>query len=205
MLAGGQIGSDPVRPLRIEGGVLSGLGTIAGNLSNGGTITPGTADTPTGTINVWGDYTQSSGGALQIDFDANIANDLLHVTGAVQLDGHLMMNALPGTVPPTIGTLVVLSNGGTDAIGGAFANSVVTVGDEPFEIIYNGGDGNDVALQPLNHAPVASAGGPYEIDEGSGVALDASGSFDPDGGTLDYQWDLNEDGTYGDAVARTPF
>jgi hypothetical protein len=39
-----------------------------------------------------------------------------------------------------------------------------------------------------NAPPVADAGGPYEVDEGSAVVLDGTGSFDPDGLPLTYLW-----------------
>ncbi len=48
-------------------------------------------------------------------------------------------------------------------------------------------------------APVANAGGPYTVAKGSGVTLDASGSFDADFPN-DYfrtvAWDLNNDGLF---------
>jgi len=45
-----------------------------------------------------------------------------------------------------------------------------------------------------NRAPVANAGGPYYVDEGELVVLDASLSYDPDGDSLKYSWDLDGDG-----------
>ena len=39
-----------------------------------------------------------------------------------------------------------------------------------------------------NQPPVADAGGPYSVDEGSTVELDGTGSSDPDGDTLTYSW-----------------
>jgi predicted extracellular nuclease len=47
----------------------------------------------------------------------------------------------------------------------------------------------------LNLPPTVSAGGPYSVDEGSSVQLAATGS-DPEGGTLTYAWDLDNNGSY---------
>jgi hypothetical protein len=49
-----------------------------------------------------------------------------------------------------------------------------------------------------NQAPTADAGGPYTVIEGGSFTLDGTGSSDPEGDSLTYSWDLNNDGTYGD-------
>ncbi|MEI8121623.1 MAG: PKD domain-containing protein, partial [bacterium] len=51
-----------------------------------------------------------------------------------------------------------------------------------------------------NRAPIADAGGVYEINEGDSLVLDGSLSRDPDGDALTATWDLNDDGVYGDAL-----
>lgn len=56
----------------------------------------------------------------------------------------------------------------------------------------------------FNTMPTASAGGPYSIDEGDSLALDASASDDADGDELSYSWDINGDGVYGDAEGEAP-
>jgi len=55
-----------------------------------------------------------------------------------------------------------------------------------------------------NLGPAADANGPYVIDEGSNVVLDGSGSTDPNGDPLTYEWDLDDDGQYDDALGVSP-
>src|SRR5262249_18761590 len=47
----------------------------------------------------------------------------------------------------------------------------------------------------------ASAGGPYAIQEGQSVLLDASQSI---GNPTTYSWDVNGDGVFGDVVTANP-
>ena len=51
-----------------------------------------------------------------------------------------------------------------------------------------------------NRRPNADANGPYTTDEGANASLDASGSSDPDGDSVTYEWDLDNDGQFDDAA-----
>ena len=50
-----------------------------------------------------------------------------------------------------------------------------------------------------NEPPVADAGGPYGVAEGTTATLDASGSSDPDDNIVSYEWDLDGDSLFDDA------
>lgn len=69
------------------------------------------------------------------------------------------------------------------------------------------GNGNDFAVARFignsNQPPVADAGGPYFVAEESNVALDGSGSSDPNqpADALTYVWDLDGDGLFGETGA----
>ena len=58
-------------------------------------------------------------------------------------------------------------------------------------------------VQPVNHPPVANAGGPYSGNEGSAVMFDGRASSDPDGDALTYDWDFG-DGTTPHGTGATP-
>ncbi|MEZ4433120.1 MAG: PKD domain-containing protein [bacterium] len=60
-------------------------------------------------------------------------------------------------------------------------------------------------VDPQNGAALADAGGPYNAAEGEQVQLSASGSFDPEGQPLTYEWDFDGDGQYDDAVGPNAF
>jgi len=61
-----------------------------------------------------------------------------------------------------------------------------------------------ITITAVNDAPTANAGGVYSINEGEPLTLNGGGSTDPDGDTLTYAWDLNNDGAYDDATGVNP-
>lgn len=65
-----------------------------------------------------------------------------------------------------------------------------------------------ITVDQGNRAPVADAGGPYDIRLGGELVLDASGSSDPDLDFLDdlvaFDWDVDDDGEFDDAHGIGP-
>src|SRR5262249_61390892 len=51
------------------------------------------------------------------------------------------------------------------------------------------------ARLPPAARPTVSANGPYDVNEGAAVAVGATGR-DPEGGTVTYAWDLDNNGTF---------
>ena len=79
-------------------------------------------------------------------------------------------------------------------------NGSIVVSGESFGITYT-------FIDVINRvaAPTAAAGGPYSINEGNTLSLDASGTIEPAlGGPVSYSWDINGDGQYGDMIGLSP-
>ena len=99
------------------GGLLTGNGTIVGNVTNNGAVKPGGSGA-IGTLTVDGDFTQNSSGSLEIEIDvASHSNDLLKITGAnrsLDLDGTLAISTLNGqTITPNVPYTAVTAPKGT--------------------------------------------------------------------------------------------
>ena len=70
--------------------------------------------------------------------------------------------------------------------------------------MYIGTRGRGVWRVEFGPSPVADADGPYETPEGTDVPLDGTGSTDPTGSIVSYEWDFDDDGVYDDATGSTP-
>lgn len=82
-----------------NGANLTGAGTITGDVSNSGIISPGTSP---GVINVNGDFEQSDEGKLSIELGGTTAGtdyDQLLITGAATLDGDLEVTLIDAFEP----------------------------------------------------------------------------------------------------------
>jgi hypothetical protein len=95
-----------------------------------------------------------------------------------QLSGTPVSLNLVDPVHPTFAAPLVPAGGGTLT----------------FQLIVNDGKLNspsdtvNISVKNLNHPPVAEAGTGQTVKEGASVQLDGSGSYDPDGELLTYQW-----------------
>jgi hypothetical protein len=99
-LSGGSLAFD-YSPLNLQGGNLTGIGTITGNVNNtGGQINPGNT---IGTLTVAGDYSQTGTGTVNLELGSDTSFDKLNITGAADVGGILKLNLTNGYTP-TIGT-----------------------------------------------------------------------------------------------------
>ena len=112
----------------LSGGILTGRGTLAGNLSNtGGAIHPGASP---GVLTINGDFSQDGTGTLQIEIvEANQAGtdyDVLSVTGSAALGGVLAIVRDPGFSPDDNDKFQFLLSGSTPtgAFGSVTGNSL---------------------------------------------------------------------------------
>lgn len=109
--AGRTLGTNP--PLTLDGGALSGAGTVNGSVTNAGAIV-----SPTGTLTILGDYTQGPGGRLHADIAAGGAHDRLQVDGTASLAGTLELVTATGFAPAPADVFRIVDTGSRS---GAFA------------------------------------------------------------------------------------
>ncbi len=83
--------------LNLQAGVLTGNGSISGNVQNAGTIRPGGVG-GIGTLSISGNYTQTAVGVMALDLAVG-GFDQVQVTGTATLAGTLRVTALAGFNP----------------------------------------------------------------------------------------------------------
>jgi glucose/arabinose dehydrogenase len=109
-------------------------------------------------------------------------------------------NGLPN--PSTIQSFV-----GVDAAGGAAGHPVdlkIGPGGDLFYVDMEGGSVHRITFTAANQPPTAVATAtPTNGNAPLTVGFDGTGSSDPEGRPLSYSWDLNGDGTFGDATGST--
>lgn len=61
-----------------------------------------------------------------------------------------------------------------------------------------------INIEELNALPIADANGPYTGIVNSLIIFDGTQSYDPDGTIVSYEWDLDDDGEFDDAIGQIP-
>jgi glucose/arabinose dehydrogenase/PKD repeat protein len=96
---------------------------------------------------------------------------------------------------------------GVDATGGAAGHPVdlkIGPGGDLFYVDMDDGTVRRITYTAANQPPTAvPAANPTNGPAPLTVSFDGTGSSDPEGKPLSYSWDLNGDGTFGDATAPT--
>ena len=163
-------------------GLLVGSGSIVSEggvrIGSHGTISAGTT-TAIATLSVTGNLAFSSGGTLQANIDGTGTNDIINVTGSVDLTGATLAGTWQtgSSIGPTSRYWLIL-NDGTDAITGTFANTTmvsafsslyptasgfITLGGQEFAVFYNADHatnslttGNDLLLSAVPEPSAAA-------------------------------------------------
>ena len=130
----------------IQGGILSGGGTINGNVKMAGTMIAGMPGTPL-TFLINGNYEQTGTGIYDELIGSN-ANGVLQVSGAAKLDPGASLDIfLLGGFDPSNGTSFTILDYGSESGTFAIADPFFNGGTQRWVISsYNGGDGDDIVL-----------------------------------------------------------
>ncbi len=136
-------------------------------------------------------------GAVTADTGGGPVTDAEFVDGVVETDlvPEEAMGAFIGENPNGAWTFEV-----SDGFAGGFGGDSGSLNSWSLSVATIAG----CAVTPGNTPPIADAGGPYAIQHGSPLTLDGTGSSDPDSNPITWSWDVNGDGTFGDATGATP-
>jgi hypothetical protein len=123
----------------IQAGTLGGSGSITGNVTNAGTVAPGSSP---GILSITGNYTQSAGGTLAIEVGGTTVGtgfDRLAVSGTVSLAGTLALSTLNSFVPGPSNTFKIVTG---SSVSGSFATITGTglPQGESFKVNLNAAD-----------------------------------------------------------------
>jgi len=143
-LQGGSLGNGAIT---INGGTLTGNGSIAGQVSGTGTISPGRSAGP---LSIAANYSPGASGTLAIGISgpSQVGTDFgkLAVTGTATLNGTLAIQTQSGYTPP-LGTTYTILTGGT--VNGTFSSITgANLADRQYRATYNAGSVVLTVVQP---------------------------------------------------------
>ncbi|GAB3045164.1 cellulose binding domain-containing protein [Spirosoma pulveris] len=138
-------------PVSVTGGTLAGTGLTSGSVTigSGGFLAPGNS---IGTFTSSAELLLSTGATYQLELNSSNSTMDKLVANGVSLNGaNLVSSDLGNGGSLPVGTsYVIIDNTSTNPVTGTFAElaegSSMTIGSIRFQITYQGGTGNDVAL-----------------------------------------------------------
>ena len=145
----------------MEGGDITGDGVLEYGVGDFATLKPGDALTAgrlrlghTGTTSPSSSASLSVFAPLILGPIAGTNYDQLSVRGLLELNDAVLQPVLNGYVPSIGQSFIVIENDGTERVAGSFQSlpedSLLLIDDFVFGITYEGGDGNDVALERVS-------------------------------------------------------
>ena len=139
-------------------GTLGGTGSITGNVSGTGTVSPGTSP---GILTINGNFSNSGTLAFEVNATGATAGtdyDRLVVNGTVDISGATLSFSGTAAGVATNALLTLIANDGVDDVTAAGTlptnGTLVNINGVNFRVYYNGGDGNDVVLVQAGLAPI---------------------------------------------------
>jgi hypothetical protein len=138
----------------LNGGMLTGTGTVSSVTMNGGTLLPGASP---GILRIQGNLTMTTGSVFQVKLDGPVPGsgyDQLEVNGTVSLGGAIL-NVQPGfTITPGTAFLILVNDTSNPLVGtfaGLPEGAAFASGGQYFTISYKAGPrANDVLLTRIN-------------------------------------------------------
>ncbi|MVM36754.1 hypothetical protein GO730_02215 [Spirosoma sp. HMF3257] len=175
--------------MSVTGGTLAGSGLTSGSVSvgSGAFVAPGNS---IGTLTTSAALLLSTGATYQLELNSSNSTIDKLVANGVSLNGaNLVVGDLGNAGSLPVGTsYVIIDNTSTNPVTGTFAElaegSSVTIGSIRFQITYQGGTGNDVALvvsklsQTITFNPLPSkSAGDADFDPGATATSGLSVSY----------------------------
>jgi autotransporter-associated beta strand protein len=144
--------------VRVRAGILAGRGTIAGDVivgtgsGNGAALAPGRRGSKTDTLTILSALTFQFDSTYKFELKSSTATADKVVANGVTINGGALFSFtdLDSAVLPIGTVFTAVDNTAATPIVGTFANlpddSTFTIGNNTYQVDYQGGDGNDLTL-----------------------------------------------------------